>query len=162
MGNLYAATPGQNPGVARIYIYIYIYIYTVDNRLFIDDYMGLGIITIHYRKSYLPANIKGRNVGFWALLRSFLKRKGYLKMTCASVAKWWLTLRCLRQGCGGAFSYRFSAVILKYWGLAIREPPKLSWISTKAICSAGSSQDSWDFTWPLQSMAGHHPYRNNQ
>ena len=24
MGNLYAATPGQNPGVARIYIYIYI------------------------------------------------------------------------------------------------------------------------------------------
>ena len=29
MGNLYAATPGQNPGVARIYtsIYIYIYIY---------------------------------------------------------------------------------------------------------------------------------------
>jgi len=43
---------------------VYIYIYTVDNRLFIDDYMGLGIITIHYRKSYLPANIKGRNVGF--------------------------------------------------------------------------------------------------
>ena len=31
MGNLYAATPGQSPGVARIYsiysIYIYIYIY---------------------------------------------------------------------------------------------------------------------------------------
>jgi hypothetical protein len=25
MGNLYAATPGQNPGVARIYIYIYIF-----------------------------------------------------------------------------------------------------------------------------------------
>jgi hypothetical protein len=24
MGNLYAATPGQNPGVARVYIYIYI------------------------------------------------------------------------------------------------------------------------------------------
>jgi hypothetical protein len=22
MGNLYAATPGQNPGVARIYIYV--------------------------------------------------------------------------------------------------------------------------------------------
>jgi hypothetical protein len=22
MGNLYAATPGQNPGVARVYIYI--------------------------------------------------------------------------------------------------------------------------------------------
>ena len=27
MGNLYAATPGQNPGVARIYIYTYTYIY---------------------------------------------------------------------------------------------------------------------------------------
>ena len=26
MGNLYAATPGLSPGVARIYIYIYIYI----------------------------------------------------------------------------------------------------------------------------------------
>ena len=27
MGNLYAATPGQNPGAARIYIYIYKIIY---------------------------------------------------------------------------------------------------------------------------------------
>ena len=27
MGHTYAATPGQNPGVARIYIYVYIYMY---------------------------------------------------------------------------------------------------------------------------------------
>ena len=27
MGHIYAATPGQNPGVARIYIYIYVYVY---------------------------------------------------------------------------------------------------------------------------------------
>ena len=29
IGTLYAATPGQSPGVARIYIYIHIYIYTI-------------------------------------------------------------------------------------------------------------------------------------
>ena len=30
MGNLYAATPGQSPGVARIYIYIYVWIWIWD------------------------------------------------------------------------------------------------------------------------------------
>ena len=51
MGNLYAATPGQNPGVARIYIYIYIYthiIYVCTSYIYIYIH-----ITHTYRYAYM-------------------------------------------------------------------------------------------------------------
>ena len=39
MGHIYAATPGQNPGVARIYIYMCISLYFWSNLGFLRDYI---------------------------------------------------------------------------------------------------------------------------
>ena len=51
----------------------YIYIYTVGNRLFIDDYMGSGIVTIHYRNLICQhcSDLfwKGRDTSKWHVLQ---------------------------------------------------------------------------------------------
>ena len=46
MGTLYAATPGQSPGVARIYIYIYI-------RIYIYTYIYIIIYVYNYIYYYI-------------------------------------------------------------------------------------------------------------
>ena len=47
MGNLYAATPGQNPGVAHIYIYMYIYIYICSKKTHIKNMLNPRFILCH-------------------------------------------------------------------------------------------------------------------
>ena len=68
MGNLYAATPGQSPGVARIYIYIYVYTY-MHTYIYIYIYMSIHYSTYMYFASFLNGYILCRFVtSIWLLI----------------------------------------------------------------------------------------------
>ena len=87
MGHIYAATPGQNPGVARIYIYIYIgihmmaiYIYYSIIYIYVYIYMYIYIYMYTYAShsgAIFTNNVREQNaIGGFAQKKTWLDSDG--------------------------------------------------------------------------------------
>ena len=88
MGNLYAATPGQNPGVARIYIYIYIYMYFICMHVMYIN-MHWYIYNMYIYIQYLHIR---RRTGIWHCTSKYI-------YNCAYITLYYIILYCVTLYC---------------------------------------------------------------